>query len=138
MCQSCDKENKWGGRACVWAGWCLTAAVQPHYDDAICRKWQRRALVTNTRSPEPPSSALLNFMKGLAVQFTRPPAEDARTPGNAAPLHQMRLRRTKSFTPLHPPIPLPLDCSSEEVGGGGCCGGGGGVTLRLGAQKTFS
>lgn len=34
------------------------------------------ALVTNTSSPEPRNSALLNFMKGLAVQFMSLPAED--------------------------------------------------------------
>ena len=34
------------------------------------------ALVTNTSSPEPPNSVLLNFMKGLAVQFMSLPAED--------------------------------------------------------------
>lgn len=60
------------------------------------------ALVTNTRSPEPPNSALLNFMKGLAVQFMSLTAEDVseqRRGGMAAPL-QMRLNRTrKSFTP---------------------------------------
>lgn len=34
------------------------------------------ALVTNTSSPEPQNSALLNFMKGLVVQFMSLPAED--------------------------------------------------------------
>lgn len=60
------------------------------------------ALVTNTSSPEPRNGALLNFMKGLAVQFMSLPAEDMymrRARGNTAALHQMRLHRTKSFTP---------------------------------------
>lgn len=46
------------------------------------------ALVTNTRSPEPPNSALLNFMKGLAVQFMSLTAEEraaTRRNGGAAP-----------------------------------------------------
>lgn len=53
------------------------------------------ALITNTRSPEPPNSALLNFMKGLAVQFMSLTAEDVseRPRAGTAPPLQMRLKQ---------------------------------------------
>lgn len=82
LCQRSDKENKRGGGEGGWmCGW-QGGVLLPKYS-LIMMMWfagmAAAALVTNTRSPEPRNSALLNFMKGLAVQFMSLPAEDIRT-----------------------------------------------------------
>lgn len=71
------KTKGWGG-----GGWCVGGkgdVLLPQYS-LIMMMWfagmAAVALVTNTSSPEPRNGALLNFMKGLAVQFMSLPAED--------------------------------------------------------------
>lgn len=75
LCQRSDKENKGGDGEVGGKG----GVLLPQYS-LIMMMWfagmAAVALVTNTSSPEPRNSALLNFMKGLAVQFMSLPAED--------------------------------------------------------------
>lgn len=79
LCQRNDKENKRGGGEVVGCVGGKGGVLLPKYS-LIMMMWfagmAAVALVTNTRSPEPRNSALLNFMKGLAVQFMSLPAED--------------------------------------------------------------
>lgn len=57
------------------------------------------ALVTNTRSPEPRNRALLNFMKGLAVQFMSPPAEDMSVQRQTLQPTSDEIKQNKKFYP---------------------------------------
>lgn len=79
LCQRNDKENKRDGGEVVGCVGGKGGVLLPKYS-LIMMMWfagmAAVALVTNTRSPEPRNSALLNFMKGLAVQFMSLPAED--------------------------------------------------------------
>lgn len=79
LCQRDDKENKRGGGEVAGCVGGKGGVLLPKYSLIMMMWFAGMAVVaptTNTRSPEPQNSALLNFMKGLAVQFMSLPAED--------------------------------------------------------------